>query len=490
MAITGKPYAADNLAGILLHITQMKGVSLPAQTAIRAVAFLLEDAAAVEIASTSETLSSSAKQMNDTQMKLDDITSTLSGNNANTIIGTTTIDSQLEQMQSAVTSLTTQVKESSQQSGYKAALLSGLDNNPDLNSQTIQRAARDAIKARQILMNIAPTSPLAPGKLNHEQLITKIKAALTSLANEDSPELDVKAINQYRNGGIVIEMLTPEGATYLKKKDIKAEFIEKLDPTAMLKDRAYPVVIQFVPLTFNPSSEDQLRKLEQENSWESGAITPAHWIKPPEKRNDKQRVVYVILSFNNPNAANLGIRDGITLNQECLQMKKNKCEPIRCAKCQNYGHIVKECIYHKDTCANCSGEHRTSECNDKNRRCCVSCHSEGHASWDRSCPEFERKCADLDARQLENTMPYFLTDEAWTQMQAPPKAKPYARPNTTAHPDHPLPHTQDTLRRHLAPCGHKPMRGTHLPSSSGSPFRHSSQPCLPLPAISSSSIYE
>ncbi|KAG0707971.1 hypothetical protein DFH29DRAFT_994598 [Suillus ampliporus] len=191
-------------------------------------------------------------------------------------------------MQSAVTSLTTQVKESSQQSGYKAALLSGLDNNPDLNSQTIQRAARDAIKARQILMNIAPTSPLAPGKLTHEQLITKIKAALASLANEDSPELDVKAINQYRNGGMVIEMLTPEGATYLKKKDIKEKFIEKLDPMAMMKDHTYPVVIQFIPLTFNPSSEDQLQKLEQENSWECGAITLARWIKPPEKRNDKQ----------------------------------------------------------------------------------------------------------------------------------------------------------------------------------------------------------
>ena len=43
MAISGQPYATDKLADILLHITQMKGVSLPAQTAIRAVAFIFED---------------------------------------------------------------------------------------------------------------------------------------------------------------------------------------------------------------------------------------------------------------------------------------------------------------------------------------------------------------------------------------------------------------------------------------------------------------
>ncbi|KAG2092513.1 uncharacterized protein F5147DRAFT_822450 [Suillus discolor] len=50
MAISGKPYSVDNLSDILFHITQLPGMTLPAQNAIRAVAFLLEEAAEIEMA--------------------------------------------------------------------------------------------------------------------------------------------------------------------------------------------------------------------------------------------------------------------------------------------------------------------------------------------------------------------------------------------------------------------------------------------------------
>ncbi|OJA20797.1 hypothetical protein AZE42_13677, partial [Rhizopogon vesiculosus] len=52
IAIDGKPYTTNELSGILLHITQLKSVPLSAQTAIRAVAFILEEHASIEIAST------------------------------------------------------------------------------------------------------------------------------------------------------------------------------------------------------------------------------------------------------------------------------------------------------------------------------------------------------------------------------------------------------------------------------------------------------
>ncbi|KAG1758500.1 hypothetical protein EDD22DRAFT_740113, partial [Suillus occidentalis] len=105
--------------------------------------------------------------------------------------------------------------------------------------------------------------------------------------------------------------------------------------------------------------------------------------------------------------------DGITLNKNKLQMKKNKRKPVRCAKCQHYGHIACECIAHQDTCANCTGNHRTNECDNIKNTCCASCNTDDHPSWSRSCPELDRRCADLDARDTDNTMPYFPTDEEW-----------------------------------------------------------------------------
>jgi hypothetical protein len=145
-------------------------------------------------------------------------------------------------------------------------------------------------------------------------------------------------------------------------------------------------------------------------------------------------------------------------------MRKNKREPIRCAKCQRYGHMAKECLSHKDTCANCAEEHRTSDCSNKNRTCCISCESEDHASWNRNCPEFERCCTDTDSRYPENTMPYYPTDDIWTQVQAPPKAKPYVK--TSLAQQVPSQQTQGMLGRHLAPRGRGggTMRGRVSPN--------------------------
>ena len=60
----------------------------------------------------------------------------------------------------------------------------------------------------------------------------------------------------------------------------------------------------------------------------------------------------------------------------------------------------------------------------------VSCRSDSHASWDRSCPTFQRKCTELDARLLENLMPYFPTEETWTHISQPPKALALPPPAT------------------------------------------------------------
>ena len=52
---------------------------------------------------------------------------------------------------------------------------------------------------------------------------------------------------------------------------------------------------------------------------------------------------------------------------------------------------------------------------------CVSCKSNTHASWDRDCPEFCRRCDQFDENYPENNLPYFPSKESWTLTPRPNK---------------------------------------------------------------------
>ncbi|KAG2037955.1 hypothetical protein BDR03DRAFT_813926, partial [Suillus americanus] len=78
-----------------------------------------------------------------------------------------------------------------------------------------------------------------------------------------------------------------------------------------------------------------------------------------------------------------------------------------CVQCQRWGHIAKECKAPQDICGTCRKNHCTNECNAYRTFHCISCNSNDHASWNRNCPEFENRCAGIDAKHPENSMPYF-----------------------------------------------------------------------------------
>ncbi|KAG1801729.1 uncharacterized protein BJ212DRAFT_1305024 [Suillus subaureus] len=191
------------------------------------------------------------------------------------LTNTQNIDTHFDKFQQNMTTITSRINQLNQQGSYRAVLLSGTRSGEDTNSREVQRLAHNAIKACQILININPDSALAPGKVLHEQLVTKIKEALKTISNPDTPDLDICAVNQYCNGNTIIQMFNEDTAKYLKQQTIKESFINTLDPSATMKDCSYPVIIQFIPLTFNPSDQDQIQQLEQENSWETNSIMTA-----------------------------------------------------------------------------------------------------------------------------------------------------------------------------------------------------------------------
>ena len=94
--------------------------------------------------------------------------------------------------------------------------------------------------------------------------------------------------------------------------------------------------------------------------------------------------------------------------------RKMKQEPKQCMKCRKWGHFAADCLAEKDVCGNCGEDHRTKDCPDKDKRYCASCKVETHASWDRECPEFQRRVDRMDENHPENALAYFPTEEDWT----------------------------------------------------------------------------
>ncbi|KAF8266306.1 hypothetical protein EI94DRAFT_1511322, partial [Lactarius quietus] len=92
---------------------------------------------------------------------------------------------------------------------------------------------------------------------------------------------------------------------------------------------------------------------------------------------------------------------------------ESKMEPKQCMKCRKWGHFAVECLEERDRCGNCGEDHLTKDCPDKDKRFCVSCKSNGHASWDRGCPEFKHWVDRMDENHPENVLMYFPTAKDW-----------------------------------------------------------------------------
>jgi hypothetical protein len=115
------------------------------------------------------------------------------------------------------------------------------------------------------------------------------------------------------------------------------------------------------------------------------------------------------------------IRDGISVCGLQVHPSRLKHKPMQCMKCRHWGHFAHTCTAATGTCGTCGGEHRTNECTSRGKVYCVACRSDAHASWDRDCPEFRRRCEQFDENYPENSLPYFPTEEDWTLTPRPSK---------------------------------------------------------------------
>ena len=238
--------------------------------------------------------------------------------------------------------------------------------------------------------------------------------------------------------------------TYCKDK----ELLTCICSTTKIQAQTCRVVFKFMPCngSFSPGNKDHLRTLESEHNLEEGSIIAALWIKKPEHQAPNQKTANVKVFCTSPIVANHLLMERIFISNSRVVITKDTQEPIRCNKCQEYGHICKQCK-NAEQCSNCARPHPTTECNYPNDPHCVSCStSSKHASSDKgSCPQFAKHTSSIDACLPKNAMPYFLILGQPNTFVLAAKNTHVPTTNYSNRP-HPIPNTLNPPLQHQNPA--------------------------------------
>lgn len=297
---------------------------------------------------------------------------------------------------------------------YRDALVSK-QTSPNKSSVDPKVLSDMERKERQILVDIYDEEDACTMDKSLSELLDKANDALDKMSDGNKPEkVKVEGVHKTKRNAILLTLNSKAAAIWIREVGNEETFANAFSKGAHIRDREYNLIVPRVPLTFNPKKDADLREIEEANSLTPRVISKAKWIKPAERRRPGQTHAYAVLTLTSVDTANKLIRDGIGICNSFSRPTKQKQEPIQCMKCRRWGHFADKCLESADTCGTCGEKHRTSTCKSSNKLYCVSCADPSHASWDRSCPEFIRRCESINERNPVNNMPFFPSEQDWT----------------------------------------------------------------------------
>ena len=306
---------------------------------------------------------------------------------------------------------------------YSQAVAAGAQTGPTLlpppmSLSQVRLRNREEIKKRQVLIEFDNTRDRHLDNLNEVTLARKATDAMRTawvIAPEPKPDAPkVKAAVFLRGGGLLLELDRAESADWLHAEANRKAFLDNIGTGANIKDRTYQVIIQFVPVTFETEDNASIRLYESVNGLEENSVLKVEWIKPVQDRKPLQQVATARFYHKDAKSANIILSRGAYVQGKKTIPKKPKREPIRCLKCQQFGHEHRSCTAATARCARCACAHETEECEVPKRAFeCVNCGC-NHPSYDRFCQSFLDKCTQLDTRCPENKLAFYPTDEPWS----------------------------------------------------------------------------
>ena len=314
-----------------------------------------------------------------------------------------------------VTSVTGKIADTTQ--SYRDALISRQSSSPSNKSSVDPKILSDMERRdRQILIDIYDEEGTSTMDKSLSELLAMANEALDKTSDGSKPE-EVKAVSVHKTkrNAILLTLNSKEAVSWVREAGNEETFANLFSKGSHIREREYNLIVPRVPLIFDPKKDTDLREIEEANGLTPRVISKAKWIKPAERRRPGQTHAFAVLTVTSVNTANKLIRDGIGICSSYSRPTKQKQEPVQCMKCRRWGHFADKCLESVDTCGTCGDKHRTSTCKSSNNKLyCVSCADSSHASWDRSCPEFIRRCENINERNPVNSMPFFPAEQDWT----------------------------------------------------------------------------
>jgi hypothetical protein len=271
--------------------------------------------------------------------------------------------------------------------------------------------ARTHSREKQVLIDDTGSTT---ENMTERELVAKanmtIELMVTQAADKPEGEKLFLSAKRLARGGVLYLMVSTEAARWMRQSDVKRAFEEKYGGQAQIKDRGYNIILEYVPITFQPMSGTAQRVVERENGIEEGEIVSARYLKEEWRRAPGQRTAFVSITLKTAQTANKILREGLIVEGRQVRGRKNIQEARRCMKCQGYraGHIAANCKQDHDTCASCGQNHRTKDCDAPQESMhCINCGTDGHRASDRNCPTFQKECQKVASRFPENNYIYF-----------------------------------------------------------------------------------
>lgn len=234
-----------------------------------------------------------------------------------------------------------------------------------------------------------------------------VEAAMKGSGVKGLSNVEVDGVQPHRSGTkVTVRFKCSDVADQMAKHAVQCS--NALGAGAKVSVPHYGVVIQDVPLCFDPTKDTYRQDLHAQNPSlipDPKSIVEARWLVPQDRLPNGRKTGSWVVFLDNQQAADNLIDQGVRVQALLLNARRYFSGPRQCRKCQQWGHLSYSCKAADQTCAHCGGLHHRNECMQPETKCCINCQG-GHDSFDPRCPTRRAETLRAQATQAA-TSPYF-----------------------------------------------------------------------------------